>query len=270
MIDLDAYFRRIGYDGPREPTIEVLRALHALHPAAIPYEGIDVLIGKHIDISPEGLFDKLVQRQRGGYCFEQNGLFKFVLLQLGFSLEALMGRVLWFVGADGPLPLRTHMALRVMIDGEAWLADVGFGGAVMTAPLRIAERGPQPTSNGVFRITPVGDELKLEIESPNRWIPMVLIALQPQLDVDFIAPNWYTSTHPNSAFRNRLMACRATPEARYALLGNRLTIRKPNGDWTQTELDRAGLEALLRDVFNIEMTAELRASLDRVVWSAGA
>lgn len=266
MRDLEAYFGRIGYDGPRAPTLDVLRALHALHPAAIPYEGTDVLLGKPVDITPAAIIEKLVRRRRGGYCFEQNGLFRWALIELGFKVEAYLGRVLWFLQPGDPLPLRTHMSLKVTIDGEAWLADVGFGGAVMSAPLRMAEFSPQTTHNGTFRLTPVDGDLKLEIQSPNRWIPMVLITPTPQLDVDFLAPNWFTSTHPRSLFRNRLVACRATAEARYQLLGNRMTIRRTNGTWTQEELDRAGLETTLSEVFFIEMTDELRAAVERVVW----
>jgi N-hydroxyarylamine O-acetyltransferase len=266
MIDLDAYFRRIGYQGPRAPTLNVLRAIHARHPAAIPYEGIDVLLGRPVDIAPDAIFDKLVRRGRGGYCFEQNGLFKAVLVEMGYAVEAFLGRVLWFLGPDAPLPLRTHMAMRVTIDGQAWLADVGFGGTVMSAPLLMTEFEPQTTPNGVYRLTPIGNELKLEILSPSGWKPMVLIALQPQLDVDFIAPNWFTSTHPRSIFRNRLMACRATAEARYSLIDNRLTVRKSDGEWAQETLDRAALEATLHDVFAVDVTEEVRAAIGRVVW----
>ena len=267
MIDLDAYFRRVGYDGPSEPTLDVLRALHALHPAAIAYDGIDVLLGRPIDLAPAVLFDKLVTRRRGGYCFENNGLFKAVLVQLGFEVEAFLCRVLWFLAPGDPLPLRTHMTLKITIDGEAWLADVGFGGGAMIAPLRLDDRTPQATANGVYRITPEGGELKLELQSRERWLPMILFAPVPQLDVDFLAPNWYTSTHPRSTFKHRLVACRTYPDVRHALLNNRYTIRQPNGDAEHTELDRAGLETTLRDLFAIDVTDELRAALDRVVWS---
>ncbi len=266
MIDLDAYFRRIGYEGPRQPTLDVLRAVHRLHPAAIPYDGIDVLLGKPIDLAPQALFDKLVTRRRGGYCFENNGLFKQVLVQLGFSVEAFLCRVLWFLAPGDPLPLRTHMTLKITIDGEAWLADVGFGGGAMIAPLRLDERAPQTTANGVYRIAPDGAELKLELQSRERWLPMILFAPVAQLDVDFLAPNWYTSTHPRSNFRNRLMACRTLPDVRHALLNNRFTVRQPNGDAVHTELDRAGLETTLHEVFAIEVTDDVRAAVDRVVW----
>src|SRR5690606_7025466 len=135
-LDLDAYCARIGYDGPREPTLATLRALHALHPAAIAFEALDVMLGRGIDLAPAAVEAKLVHQRRGGYCFEQNGLFQRVLAAMGFEVEALLARVLWRTPADAPPRPRTHMALRVMVEGEPWLADVGFGGCVMTAPLR--------------------------------------------------------------------------------------------------------------------------------------
>lgn len=270
MIDLDAYFSRIGYTGPRAPTLDVLRALHALHPAAIPYDGIDVLLDKPVDLAPDALFDKLVVRRRGGYCFENNGLFKEVLRQLGFKVEAFLCRVLWFLQPGDPLPVRTHMTLQVTIDGEPWLADVGFGGGALTSPLLLNERGPQITGNGVYRISPEGNELKLELQSRERWLPMVLFPPAPQLDIDFIAPNWYTSTHPRSTFKHRLMACRTFPRIRHALLNNRYTVRQPNGDAEHRELDRSELERVLGAVFDIDVTPELQAAIDRVVWKMGA
>ncbi len=159
------------------------------------------------------------------------------------------------------------MVMRVTIDDEYWLADVGFGAAVMSAPLKMSVFDEQVTHNGVFRLSPVGDDLKLAIRSPNRWIPMVLITPQPQLDVDFIAPNWFTSTHPNSMFRNRLVACRATAEVRYSLMDNRFTIRKPDGSFQERELNREELEATMEEIFDIEVTDDLRGAIERVVWS---
>jgi N-hydroxyarylamine O-acetyltransferase len=210
----------------------------------------------------------MVVKRRGGYCFEHNGLFKAVLCQIGFDVTAYMARVLWFLGPGDPLPPRTHMAMRVAIDGEDWLADVGFGGATMLAPLRMRETAPQQTINGTFRLTRLDEELKLELLSPRRWIPMVQIALQPQLDIDFVAPNWYTSAHPNSTFKKRLMACRSMPEARHTLLNNRYTIRTPDGAAEERVLDRSELDAVLREVFDVTVTDTLRAALERVVWGS--
>src|SRR6185369_9612361 len=135
MFDVDAYLARIGYSGPRVPTLPVLHALTAAHTQTIPFENLDVLLGRPIDLQPDAIFDKLVRRRRGGYCFEQNGLFLHALEALGFRVRPLSARV----RLDRPrdyTPPRTHMFLRVEIAGESWLTDVGVGGLSLTSALR--------------------------------------------------------------------------------------------------------------------------------------
>lgn len=248
QLDLDAYCARIGYDGPRAPTLDVLRALHVLHPAAIPFEAIDVLTGRGVDLAPAAVEAKLVHGRRGGYCFEQNGLFKRALQAFGFPVEALLARVMWRAPEDGPPGPRTHMVLKVMVEGEAWLADVGFGGCVMTAPLRLNTDLPQPTHHEDFRLTPRDGELVLAARLADGWAPLCAIGLAPQLDVDFVVANWFTATHPESPFRNHLMVARSGRDARYALLDNRLTIRSSEGV-TQRILEPREIESALADLF---------------------
>ncbi len=158
-VDLEAYFRRIGYDGPREPTLATLRALTLKHPDAIPFENLDVLLGRGISIVPADIDAKLIGAGRGGYCYEQNGLLKRVLEALGFEVQGLMARVWWMKPADAPMRARSHMVLKVMVDGVAWLADSGFGGCVLTAPLDLFSNAVQQTPNGPFRIETAAPEM---------------------------------------------------------------------------------------------------------------
>src|SRR5699024_4379343 len=134
-VDLDAYCRRIGYAGPRTPTLATLQALHERHVATIAFENIDVLLRRGIDIAPAAVDAKLIAAGRGGYCYEQNGLFKRVLTAIGFRVDGLLARVRWMKPAQAPLPAPTHMTLRVHVDGHDWLTDVGFGAAVLPQPL---------------------------------------------------------------------------------------------------------------------------------------
>lgn len=268
-LDLDAYCARIGYDGPREPTLATLRALHALHPAAIAFEALDVMLGRGIDLAPAAVEAKLVHQRRGGYCFEQNGLFQRVLAALGFEVEALLARVLWRTPADAPPRPRTHMALRVMVEGEPWLADVGFGGCVMTAPLRMGSTAPQPTGHEDFRLTPAGRELILSARMAEGWEALCSIAPEPQLDVDFMVANWFTATHPDSPFRSRLMVARSGKRVRYGLLDNRLTIRSASGV-EQQFLDADQMEAALRDLFHLPVDPAWRPVLESVARGAAA
>lgn len=151
-VDLDAYFARIGYDGPREATLDVLRAIAFRHPDAIPFENLDVLLGRGISIVPADVDAKLIDAGRGGYCYEQNGLLKRVLQAMGFQVEGLMARVLWMAPEGAPPRPRSHQVLGVTIGGETWLADAGFGGCVLTAPLRLFSDEVQDSPHGKFRI----------------------------------------------------------------------------------------------------------------------
>ena len=140
MIDLDAYCRRVGYDGPRTATLETLRALHLLQPQAIAFENLDPLLGRPVLLDAASLERKLLHEGRGGYCYEQNLLFAHVLRALGFNVSEHAARVLWNV-PDGVKTPRSHMLLIVDLDGERYLTDVGFGGNVLTAPLLLNDAG---------------------------------------------------------------------------------------------------------------------------------
>src|SRR5262249_30740485 len=131
-LDLDAYLTRINQVGPLAPTQQVLERLHLAHTTHIPFENLNVLLGRPIRLDLDSLQAKLVRDRRGGYCFEQNTLFASVLEQIGFRVTRLAARVR--LGAHRLLP-RTHMLLRVDVDGQPWLADVGFGGAGLLQPI---------------------------------------------------------------------------------------------------------------------------------------
>ncbi|MDU5687384.1 MAG: arylamine N-acetyltransferase, partial [Kluyvera cryocrescens] len=132
---LNAYFARLGWTGTPDVSIETLRSLHLHHNGAIPFENLDVLLPREMHLDDQALEDKLVNARRGGYCFEQNGLFERALREIGFNVRSLLGRV---VLAHPPqMPPRTHRLLLVETDGERWIADVGFGGQTLTAPIKL-------------------------------------------------------------------------------------------------------------------------------------
>lgn len=261
MIDLAAYFARIGYDGPREASVQVLRNVHALHIASVVFEDIDVQLGRGIDIAPEAVDAKLIGARRGGYCYEQNGLLKRVLEALGFQVEGLLGRVQWMLPAE-PARGRTHMALRVAIDGEAWLTDVGFGSA-LPGPIRFDVDGPQKTAHEDYRMVSVGRERRLEALIAGAWEPVYQLNLEPQLDVDYVQPNWFSSTHPTSNFKQNLIIARTTPTTRYNLLNNRLTIRQADGSAEKRVLDAGELAQAAGDIFGLPVQADWAPVFER-------
>jgi N-hydroxyarylamine O-acetyltransferase len=262
-VEVRAYCGRIGFAGPVEPTFATLQELIELHAASIPFENVDVLLGVGVDISPAAVHAKLVERRRGGYCFEHNGLFARMLGGFGFAVEGLSARVKWGTPTEAPAKPRTHMALRVWVDGEAWLVDVGFGGPGPGSPLRLAEREPQSTTHGPFRVTSAGQDALIETRTDHTWHPLYEVHLQPQLQADYEPLNWFTSTHPDSVFRHSLMAARTTPAVRYALLNDRLTTRWPGGRVETQSLHLDALESVLEHTFGLAVAPGWRALLAR-------
>ena len=215
--DLDAYFKRIGYEGPATPTLATLRNLQHLQPLAIPFENLDSWRGLPVSLKPEAVFRKLVHDKRGGYCFEQNQLLMRVLQSLGFPVSGLSARVLWMQAGQEALP-RTHKALLVNVDGEQWIADAGFGGQTMTAPLRLASSDAQQSPHGLFTVTRNDELYRVAALVADQWQPLYECSLDAYLPVDYETANWYVSTHPQSRFVNHLICSRVDASGRHVLL----------------------------------------------------
>jgi N-hydroxyarylamine O-acetyltransferase len=266
-IDLDPYYARIGYAGPSDATLETLASLVEHHIAAIPFENIDVMLARPVDISLAAIQAKLIGQRRGGYCFEQNRLFGWVLTTLGFHVENLAARVEWGRHENDPPRPRTHMALRVTIDARPWLVDVGFGGSVPVCPLRIDQRDPQPTRHETFRIVPNGTAAILEVQVGEIWRTLYEASDAPLIEVDYEPLNWFTSTHPASPFKAHLMVARATRDARFSLMDARLTVRHRDGSHEQRSLQVEELEAALAEVFGLTVEPAWRPLLARLAIS---
>jgi N-hydroxyarylamine O-acetyltransferase len=211
--ELDAYLVRIGYDGPREPTAPVLHALTAAHTRSVPFENLDVLLGRPIELTPDALVAKLVEQRRGGYCFEQNGLFLLVLTALGFTATPLSARV----RLDRPrdvVPPRTHLLLRVELDGATWLTDVGIGGVSLTSAIRFVPDVEQDTPHEPRRVVREDGRWFHQVRLGERWGDVYEFTGEEMPLVDREVANWFTSTHPRSHFRGRLMVARAGEDGR--------------------------------------------------------
>lgn len=260
---LTRYLARIGYKAPVAPTLEVLAALQAAHIAAIPFEAIDALTGVGIDIGAEAVEAKLIDRRRGGYCFEQNGLFLRVLKAIGFEAEAMLGRVRWMLSDDAPATPRTHQVVLVTLDGRPWLADVGFGAAVPPQPLAMDSEAPQPTRHESYRVLRGGSGWEIVAQIGDEWKPLYRLDDAAAPPVDCIVGNWYTSTHPESHFRHQLIAARTTNEARYGLRDNRLTTRLADGRTDRRYLTANEIERVLGEIFLLRVEPSRRAAIER-------
>lgn len=258
------YLDRIGLAAAPAPTLEGLAALQAAHIAAIPFEALDALTGNGVDIDADAIAAKLIGRRRGGYCFEQNGLFLRALRALGFDAEGLIGRVRWLLPDDSPPTPRTHMAVRVRLDGRPWLADVGFGSAVPPQPLAMDREGAaQPTRHETYRLTRrEGGHHRVEAEIAGEWRTLYDLEDAAAPAIDYAVGNWYTSQHPESHFRHQLVAARTTAEARYGLRGNRLTVRRTDGGVEQHYLSADAIEAALADIFLLTVEPGWRRAIE--------
>jgi len=230
------------------PTTAVLEKLHLAHASHIPFENLDILLGKPILLDLHSLQAKLVQAQRGGYCFEQNTLFAGVLQEIGFEVARLSARVR--LGATHLLP-RTHMLLRVDADGFSWLADVGFGGEGLLLPLSLVEGTENRQYDSRYRLVRERDLWVLQSFHVGSWQDMYAFTLEPQFDVDFDLANYWTSTHPSSIFVKTLTVQLPTPETRHVLRGHKLSLIRGETVSVQEIGDDEVLLKVLREVFGL-------------------
>lgn len=279
--DVPAYLARIGHRGDVAPTLATLRALQFAHVQAIPFENLDVVLGRGISLDPAVVEHKLVHARRGGYCFEQNSLLLHVLLALGFDAVPLSARV----RLNRPrefTPPRSHMFLAVAIDGERWLCDVGVGGLSPTAPLRLDSELEQTTPHEPRRLIRQGAWASGDRRDPTarvfhqvklagEWQDVCEFTLEPMPEIDREVANWFTSAHPQSHFRNRLMAARATADGRLTLLDREFTRRRADGAVETTRLrDQDDLLAVLQREFGIELPPATRFPCPWIDWSQPA
>ncbi|MFO7287996.1 MAG: arylamine N-acetyltransferase [Gammaproteobacteria bacterium] len=275
-VDLVAYAERLGFSGALEPSLETLRTLHRLHPAAIPFENLTTLLDESPRLDVPSLEAKLVHSGRGGYCFEHNRLFAAVLEALGFRVVGLAARVLWERDPSA-LPPRTHMLLTVDVEGSTYVADVGFGGLTLTAPLRLVVDEEQDTPHETYRIRRQGTGFVIEARLGGTWRALYWFDETPYHEIDFEVLNHFVATHPGSPFRSMLYCARALPERRLALRNGRFTVRDLEGrPTTRTLADVDALRGVLAEDFAIDLPDDpalddvLREVLDADEESAAA
>jgi len=238
------YLARIGAARPCEPDLEGLRALQYAHLRTVPFENLSIHLDEPIVLEEGSLYEKIVQRRRGGFCYELNGLFAALLRDLGYEVTLLAGRVR---GSDGVLGIPyDHLTLRVDLD-EPWLADVGFG-HFTDGPLRLNARTPQHDPASVYRIADNGDFLEVHAAEDS-----LLIDPRPAELADFTAACWWHRTSPDSHFTRSPVCSLRTATGRVTLSGAKL-ITAGNGTRTETVLpDEESVLAAYRDHFGLDI-----------------
>jgi N-hydroxyarylamine O-acetyltransferase len=262
-LDLDAYLRRVGFDGPLAPTHETLARLIERHAAAVPFENIDVLAGRVPQLDVASLQRKLVHGRRGGYCFEQNALFFAVLQEAGFAISRREARVRTGVASD-VVTARSHMTLRVTLEGVAWHVDVGYGGLTPTAPLALDSRAPQGQGVGAYRFVEVDRDLLLQCETHDGWTDCYRVTDSEPQPIDYEMANWWVATRPDAFFQQNLLVGKSTAAGSLTLFNGELSLRRSASIPAEksTLATRSEIADVLADGFGLALG---EAELDAVV-----
>ncbi|WP_429214566.1 arylamine N-acetyltransferase family protein [Metapseudomonas resinovorans] len=254
----EAYLRHLDTPAPQHADLASLDRLIAAHQQRVAFENVDVLLDRPIHIDADAVFAKVVERQRGGYCYELNNLFARLLLALGYHVEMLGGRVRWGLPLDAPQTMLSHLMLRVQLPEGPHLADVGFGSAT---PWRaVPLEGPIP-ADLPYRLRPQNDgtgEVQLEnFRAETGWAACYRFGPEVHAWVDCIPRNWYTSTHPNSVFRQMLMTARSQGEWRLTLANGTFNKRHRDGRVeSRTIEDASELVEVLQNDFLLNLAED--------------
>lgn len=248
MINVSSYLSRIGYSGAVEPTAESLREIHYAHLLAVPFENLDISLGRKIVIDQDEILRKVVNRRRGGFCYELNSAFGALLRAMGFRVTLLSARVARANGGEGPE--FDHLTLRVDLE-QPWLADVGFGDSFLE-PLRLESGTEQSDSAGIFRLVEDGDRWYMQKKAADgNWKPQYSFSLQERALQEFAGMCHHHQTSPESSFTQNRICSRATPRGRITLSEMKLIVTN-NGQRTETLLaSEAEREKVLREQFGI-------------------
>lgn len=248
---IQAYLKRIGYTGSANANAETLARLQRQHLLTVPYENLDIMRNIPLSLETDALFEKIVLRGRGGYCFELNGLFAFLLRAIGFEVTEYMSR---FLRDETEIPMRRHRVLRVRCGNNDYLCDVGVGGIIPRKPLIL--RTGEINEQGRERY-------KLEREDfygyvlyewrHDAWSRLYAFTEEEQLNIDYVMPSYYCEKHPQSFFRTQDMVHIFTENGRKSVAGREVRLYTPSGAEIIYPSSEEEYEALLCKHFQIRL-----------------
>ena len=227
MSQITTYLQRIGYNGTPRADFTTLHNLQRLHLQTVPYENLDIMRGVPLSLEVGDIYDKIVLRRRGGYCFELNALFAWLLKSLGFMVTSYMAR---FLRGETEVPMRRHRVLKVTVGDAVYLADVGCGGMIPRTPVPII-CGKVSEQNGEKYVLKNEDFLGYVLYEwrNGSWRRIYSFTDEPQLEKDFIAVSYYCETHPDSFFRTQDMVHVFTGGGRKSVAGGEVRLFTSEG-----------------------------------------
>lgn len=250
-LNLDAYFERIHWGGDTRPVYDTLAGLLHAHMQYIPFENLDVLLGRPPRLDLDSLQAKLVRAKRGGYCFEQVTLFAAVLEQLGFEPVRHLARVV-MVTPRNAAP-RTHMFLTVQLPEGRFLLDAGFGGHAPRVPVPLEAGGRVQYGEQVHGLVRDGRFWVLQTQVDGKMSDLWASTLEEEFPIDFEMGNHYTASYPASPFVNRLMLRAFTPTGRVTVMNRDVTVWTGNTPQASQLADRQALRGLLTEHFGFDL-----------------
>jgi N-hydroxyarylamine O-acetyltransferase len=256
-MDVDAYLRRIEYDGPRVPTAATLRSLHRCHLFTVPFENLDILLGTPIVLDIDLIYDKIVTRHRGGFCYELNGLFCALLRALGFRVEMLSARVRREDGGFGPE--FDHMLLKVELD-EPWLVDVGFGDSFVD-PIIFHAGGADQVNGHSYLVLPMKDEWELLREDIKGRVPLYAFRDAPHQLSEYRDMCTFHQSSPESHFTKSWICSRATPEGRVTVANMRLIVTRGTEREERELRSQKELRACLHELLGVTLDGAIDMSV---------
>lgn len=246
-----AYLRRIHWCGTEAASLQNLTAMQRQHLLCIPYENLDLLNGVPVSLTPEALFQKIVLDHRGGYCFELQGAFYYLLKGLGYEVKQYAGR---FMDEPGVIQMRRHRILVVSLSGKRYVCDVGVRSESSRIPLELTEGLEQ--SDGISRYRyekdPFYGWVLMQKEPGKAWKPLLGFTEEEQIDADYVMPSFYCEKHPDSTFNKFMKISIFTPDSDLTIVGNTFKVYRSGRVVKHQEL-RTNQEAvaLLEDTFGI-------------------
>lgn len=258
-LDIARYLQRLQLDAPPPTTLAGLTLLQQRHNALLPFETLTCLLRDAVPIDLDSVQRKLLDAQRGGYCFELNGALLALLRALDFDAHALSARVLLSAG-EGELTPRTHLLIRVRLEGEDWLVDAGFGSLTPTVPLRLHASAAQHTPHEHYRLQPLDDgDYLLAASSGDDWRSLYRFDLKSPTAADSEVGNWYVCTHPHSSFPGELRASLTGPDWRRTIGSGHYTEYRPGQTPEKRALRNvADVRQVLQDRFGVRLPDDAR------------
>ena len=245
--ELSDYLKRIKLAKTPEPTLEFVAEMMQQHTFTIPFENLDVQAGNIVSLVPEEIVDKIVHQNRGGYCYEVNGILAMALQKLGISCYFTAAHSMTY-GVRRP---RTHLVIIAKIEGKTYLLDTGFGSNGIRLPMDLSQTNQEIMQDGqAYKLEKKGSDFNLYTLVQEAWLPQYSFKKQAYEYIEFSLANYYNSTHPNSIFVKAPLIVLFTPEGKKVLTGNVIK-HYVNGEMTEKVFNTTEYAGILKEEFNL-------------------